>query len=131
MQDFAMTTSGPPLGLRVLIVEDEFLIGEAIALSVEGCGCRPVGPAMRVSEAMQLLDAEAIDCALLDVNLGDETSAPIAGVLRGKRIPFAVLSGYAKEAPVSNPYDGAPWLLKPLQDDALRSVLARFKATVR
>jgi two-component SAPR family response regulator len=126
-----MTPSSVPLGLRVLIVEDEFLIGEAIALSVEGCGCQPIGPAMRVSEALKLLAGEAIDCALLDVNLGNETSAPIAGVLRGKRIPFAVLSGYAKEAPVSNPYDGAPWLLKPVQEDALRSVLTRFKRAVR
>jgi two-component SAPR family response regulator len=126
-----MITSGTPLGLRVLIVEDEFLIGEAIALSVEGCGCMPIGPAMRVSEAMELLNVETIDCALLDVNLGPETSAPIAGVLRGKQIPFAVLSGYAKEPPISNPYDGAPWLLKPVQEDALRSVLTRFKTGAR
>ena len=124
-------TTAAPLGLRVLIVEDEFLIGEAIALSVEGCGCLPIGPAMRVSEAMKLLEAQSIDCALLDVNLGNETSAPIAGVLRGKRIPFAVLSGYAKEPPMSNPYDGAPWLLKPVQEDAIRSVLTRFKTDVR
>lgn len=114
--------------MRVLIVEDEFLVGEALYEFLMELGHTPVGPAVNVREALELLRTGTIDCALLDVKLGNsgEVSIPVADELRARKIPFAVLSGYARDAGMANRYGDAPWLSKPADYSALRSVLTWF-----
>ena len=57
-------------GKRILVVEDEFLVAlEAENMLVEA-GAHVVGPAYQVDAALDLVEAETIDGALLDVNLG-------------------------------------------------------------
>jgi DNA-binding response OmpR family regulator len=55
-----------------------------------------VGPAGIVAEALKLVSTEGCDAAILDVNLGGGTSAPIADELRERGTPFLVLSGYTR-----------------------------------
>jgi DNA-binding response OmpR family regulator len=110
--------------LRILVVEDEALVGFMVADAVRDLGHRPLGPARTVAEALAILDAhgsDGIDGALLDVNLDGEMATPVAVRLRDAGIPFAVASGYsaADIAPLGLP---APLLRKPFR----RRDLARW-----
>jgi DNA-binding NarL/FixJ family response regulator len=83
----------PPL--RILIVEDSFLSSQHLARMLEELGAKILGPAPSVAAAMQMLDAAMCDGAVLDINLGPETSEAIALRLETEGIPFFFVSGYA------------------------------------
>lgn len=81
-------------GVRVLLVEDESLVamlGEDV-LTEAGCS---VTVAMRLSDALHAVDQGELDVAILDVNLGNETSYPVAERLTQRDIPFVFATGYA------------------------------------
>jgi DNA-binding response OmpR family regulator len=81
--------------LRVLVVEDEFLIAMTIEQCLQAEGCVVVGPAPSVATALDLIDREPPQAALLDVNLDGELSTPIAERLRAMGIPYLLVTGYA------------------------------------
>ena len=102
-----------PEALRVLVVEDSFLIVMALESVFKNLGWTMVGPASRKSEAMALAASELIDVALLDVNLHGEMSWDIAMLLKRRGIPFVFSTGY--EIGIVLPADlvGSPVLGKP------------------
>jgi CheY-like chemotaxis protein len=86
-------------GKRILVVEDEPLIGIMLTDILESAGCVVLGPAYDVRQALNLLADDGIDCAVLDVNLGSgQTSAPIADALEERKIPFMFATGYGEDA---------------------------------
>lgn len=112
-------------GLRVLIVEDEPVVAMCLEDILEELGCVTVGPANRLSEGLALAEEEALDAAILDINLAGERSNAIAELLRMRGIPFAFASGYGS-APEGF---GAPMIEKPYRtadiDRALGELLGR------
>jgi chemotaxis family two-component system sensor kinase Cph1 len=80
--------------IRVLVVEDSFMIVSALELAFDSFGWTMVGPATRISHALALLKTENFDAALLDVNLDGEMSWEVAEALRARAIPFALSTGY-------------------------------------
>ena len=82
--------------LRVLIVEDEWLIAQDTASSLRHSGHHIVGPTSSVASALQLIDKDRIDAALLDIQLNGETSLPLAQELQARGIPFAFITGYGQ-----------------------------------
>ena len=119
---------GKLAGLRVLVVEDEMLVCMDIEDMLEECGCEVVGPAARVSDALAILDTEAVDIALLDVNLGREKSYPIADRLTRNGTPFLLSTGYAEVDP---PYNDHRRLQKPFSRKHLTEVLEELRREVR
>lgn len=111
------------LGQRVLVVEDEALVAMELSRLLTAAGARVVGPAGTIEEAMALLDAQPIDRALLDVNLGGRVITPVARMLSRRSIPFVYLTGY-QEPDV----DGGPVLRKPVATSALLGALAQGAA---
>ncbi len=109
---------------KVLVVEDEGLIALEIAKVLSDEGFSVVGPVRSVMPALALIEKEGCDAAVLDVNLGDETSEAIAKRLRAARTPFITLSGYSRSQhpPV---FAGAPALFKPLRSELLVAELKR------
>src|SRR3546814_9846381 len=81
-------------GLRILVVEDELLVALELEMMLIGLGCDVVGPASRLEKAMQLAAAEAIDGAILDVNLRGRPVYPVATALKARGIPFLFSTGY-------------------------------------
>ena len=59
-------------GLRILVVEDEFLVATLIEDMLVAAGCVVAGPVPRLSEALEAVDHETFDAAVLDVNLGGD-----------------------------------------------------------
>jgi DNA-binding NtrC family response regulator len=101
-------------GKRILVVEDETLISMEIAALLEEAGIEVVGPAGSAEQAETLIATEAgrIDAALLDVNLAGVSAEGIVALLMERRIPFALMTGYAASE-VANLAPQAPVVRKP------------------
>ncbi|WP_207461120.1 PAS domain S-box protein [Azospirillum sp. SYSU D00513] len=114
---------GGPLGLRVLVVEDEVLVAMQIGEILREAGCDVLGPASTIAEAADHLHGAEIDAALLDVNLTGEHSFPVADILSAKRIPFAFCTGYAGATALPDRFRAVPVVAKPFAPDELLAVL--------
>jgi CheY-like chemotaxis protein len=112
-------------GLRILIVEDAFLIAIDLCAKLESCGCTVVGPAGRLSQALRLAKEERLDGALLDVNLNGQMSFPVAEALRARNVPFVFASGYDDKSVWPREFWDIPTVTKPYSFPELTSVLAR------
>ena len=112
-------------GKRILVVEDEVIVAMLIEDILTDGGASVVGPAGRVAKALDLLGQEAVDAALLDVNLAGEKTTPVAEELRRRGIPFAFATGYGA-AGLPEGFAGQPLLPKPFQERDLQEVMARL-----
>jgi len=101
-----------PRGMRVLVVEDQFLVAKDIEALLHQLGCVVVGPVGRLSLAMPIAKKELLDAAILDVNLDDGTVHPVATELAQRRIPFVLATGYVRPD-LPDTYRGRPILEKP------------------
>jgi len=95
---------------RVLVVEDEFMIGLDVSQQLASAGYEVVGPATSVAKALSL--EPTCDVAVLDVNLGGETCEPVARKLRESGKPFVVLTGYSPDN-LAPSFNDATILTKP------------------
>ncbi|GAB2508412.1 response regulator [Lysobacter humi (ex Lee et al. 2017)] len=86
----AASASDLPLrGLRLLLVEDEFVLAVGLSDTLGDLGAEVVGPIASVADALALLETlPEIDGAVLDVNLGRETVYPVADALLARGLPF-------------------------------------------
>lgn len=109
-------------GLRVLLVEDELLIAQMLRGMLEDLGCVVVGPAARVAEALDLIDVEPVDGAVLDICLNRQFSYPVADALRVRDVPFLFSTGYQPER-VRPEYQACPILQKPYRTAELERAL--------
>lgn len=109
---------------RILIVEDDALLGLDISLQLKEAGFRVVGPANSVASAFKLIAQSGCDAAVLDVNLGGETAEAVAIELRTQGTPFIVLSGYTSDQHPPG-FHGAVTLIKPARPgDLVASLLS-------
>jgi two-component SAPR family response regulator len=110
-------------GCRALLIEDEMLVAMLIEDALVEAGCKVVGPISRVADALRALDETEIDFAVLDVNLGGETSYPIADALAARKVPFTFITGYAS---LDSAYARFPCLHKPFSSGALEQHIMRI-----
>ena len=109
-------------GMRVLVVEDEAAISMLLEDMLMDFGCEVVGPAARLSSALDLSRSETFGVAILDVNLAGEAIYPVAEVLAGRGIPFVFSTGYGG-AGIKDPYRDRPVVQKPFSQHELKKTL--------
>ncbi|GAA4023135.1 response regulator [Sphingomonas swuensis] len=111
---------------RILLVEDEPMIAFALEDIVSDLGYEVVGPAHRLADALVLAANQELDGAILDVNLNEVSSFPVADLLKERGIPFMFATGYAE--------GGVDWtgevvvIAKPYGRDQLAQALASLFA---
>tara|TARA_E500000305_G_C4023469_1_gene240295 strand:- start:60 stop:2615 length:2556 start_codon:yes stop_codon:yes gene_type:complete len=107
----------------VLVVEDNMII----ALDAEDClmqlGASKVHLSASVSKALNLIEKVAITFALLDMNLGEQTSEPVAEALREQGIPFVFATGYGDTSHLSGAFENVKTLKKPYSKEDIAAVL--------
>jgi len=111
-------------GLRVLVVEDNYLMAESTAMTLTDFGCEVVGPAGQLEKAMELAEREPLDGALLDINLRGKLAFPVGLILRRRNVPFALVTGYGEQFKVIEELADTPRLEKPYTLNELKSLLA-------
>lgn len=111
----------------VLIVEDEYLIASHLGGLLEDCGWQIIGPVGTVKEALAMLQLDLPAVALLDVNLGGESVAPVASVLKDRGVPFALATAYPRpEEYGGGVLAGVPNAGKPASKHRLLATLERL-----
>jgi PAS domain S-box-containing protein len=110
--------------LRVLIVEDEAVVGLQVKHDLEAAGHKVVGFATNLAQGVHLADSTEIDVAFLDVRLGDDLSTQVAENLIRRGIPFAFGTGFEDESILPAHLRSIPRLIKPYETDAVTRLLA-------
>ena len=103
---------------RILVVEDEPFIALTLEDMLDELGFALAGTVSQVSEALDLIAREPIDCALLDVNLGSEKIDPVADLLAARNCPFIFTTGYGRSG-IPQGHADRPVLQKPFRMDDL------------
>ncbi|MBX6424378.1 MAG: response regulator [Variibacter sp.] len=112
-------------GRRILVVEDEILIGMLLEDMLGDLGYEVAATASRVEDALALARDLEVDAAILDVNLNGEDVYPVADVLAGRSIPFVFATGYG-ECALPDAYQQRPTLQKPFEEATLARQLAQL-----
>jgi len=115
--------------LRVLVVEDELLIQDAVVMVVEDVpGCHVVGAVDRADAALELMSRMPADLALLDIKLpGALDGVDLAHELRRRHgTPVVFLSGSGDPATVGRieAFGPVAFLRKPFHPQELKRLLA-------
>ena len=103
----------------VLIVEDNMLIALDASDILKDNGADDVHMSGSVADALAVLEANTITFALLDVNLGDQTSLPVAQVLADRNIPFVLATGYGDAESITASYPPAVIAKKPFTAESI------------
>lgn len=112
-------------GRRILIIEDEPLIGMVLTDYLEDAGCEIAGPAQSADKALEMAANEVVDAALVDGNLAGRRVDQIVGALKSRQIPFAFVTGYGREA-LPPGFDDAPIVEKPFTQEQVIGTLERL-----
>lgn len=122
-----MSDGDEAYGLRILLVEDEFLACLEVEDLLRHLGCEVVGPAARLPDALRLAREAGLDGALVDLNLVGEPAYPVIDELAARGVPYVLVTGY--DAPsIAAAHRGAPRIGKPFGEAAVRAALGRFRA---
>jgi signal transduction histidine kinase len=117
---------------RVLIVDDEDVVLSVCARVLIQAGYDPV-PTTSGREAIQVVDRQSLDAALVDVRLPDLDGPDVIAALRDRDpdLPCVVMSGYASfdDAVRCLQRGAADFLKKPFEVDALVEVIDRAITT--
>ena len=105
--------------VRVLIVEDELLIAMNLEQILADAGISDVTTAPSAKEALELLRTFAPDIAILDVNLGTNTSVAVAEELASRGIPFMLTTGYGEGSSLFEKFTKVATLNKPYEASAV------------
>jgi CheY-like chemotaxis protein len=117
-------------GLKVLVVEDEAAISMLLEDMLLDFGCEVVGPAARLSSALEMARRESFDLAILDVNVAGEPIYPVAEALAERGLPFVFSTGYGGTG-IKDPYRGRPVVQKPFGQQDLKRTLITAMAEAR
>jgi DNA-binding response OmpR family regulator len=114
-------------GMKILVVEDNFLVADMLCEVLRGYGCEIVGPAPNVEAGEKLVDEcdsdGALNGALLDVNLNGAYSFPVAAKLSARGIPYIFLTGYGDVMDMPDEFRQARRLAKPCDMDELAHMI--------
>jgi light-regulated signal transduction histidine kinase (bacteriophytochrome) len=109
-------TAPPPTVLinkSVMLVEDSLIIALDAEDILTRLGASTIHTASTVEAALETLDSASPLIAVLDINLGDQNSFPIADRLLDLDIPFLFASGYGEQAKLPMEHRMRPVVQKP------------------
>ena len=108
-------------GMRVLVVEDTWPVAKALKSVLEQMGMKVIGLAATSAIARRLVAEHTPTIAVVDVNLGRETSCALIEELCDQNIRVIVISGYAM--PPVRAHKTAAILQKPFSASELSAAL--------
>ena len=120
---------------RVLIVEDDTLVGMGLRAQLEKLGHEVVGQASTSAEAKELYRDLRPDITLMDIRLDDTDGIALAAeLLKERRTPMIIVSAYGDRELVDRASAAGVfgYLIKPVSTEGLQAQIEvaaqRFKA---
>jgi len=114
-------SDGPPFPQTVLMVEDNLIIAMDGEDALKRLGARDISVCANVQSALEAIAREDFEFALLDINLGTETSMPVASKLKELGIPFIFASGYGENSVLPEGMRDQLVLAKPYDIEGLKA----------
>ena len=116
----------PPLldGLRILVLEDEFLIAMDVEQLCRDHGAGEVVIARDLAEIDGRQVATHFDAAIVDLMLGATSTLDFASGLRAAGVPFVFASGYSDPDEIKASFPGVRLVGKPYSGDDLMQAVA-------
>jgi DNA-binding response OmpR family regulator len=119
MMHIQMADEGIELaGLRLLVVEDDYLVAADMCSSLRRRGAVIMGPVANVRRSRELIRQQRPDVALLDINLNGQLAFDLAQELENEGIRTIFTTGY-DAAFLPESLRGSPCLQKPVNLNAL------------
>jgi DNA-binding NarL/FixJ family response regulator len=106
------------MAARILIVEDNFLVGESLAQLMADHGFVVVGPVDTPDGALRQIELGKPDCVLLDIGLRKGSGLDLARDLRERGVPFVFVTGYSHDE-MSAEFQQARYIGKPMTESDL------------
>lgn len=107
-----------------LVVEDNMVIALDASDMLSALGAPHVHTASSVADGLAIVSKHTIDLALLDVNLGDETSIPVIEKCQEMGIPTILATGYGADQDLLTRFPTMPVLNKPYNSDGLTRMIS-------
>jgi PAS domain S-box-containing protein len=111
-------------GRRLLLIEDETLVGMMMYDTLTDLGFDVVGPINTMAEAAKAVEHGEFDAAILDVNLNGEFIYPLADIVTSRGLPFVFVTGYSAEG-LEPRFSKVPVLQKPIEMERLQEIFVR------
>lgn len=106
-------------GRRILVVEDDVALANALCARLRECGATVLGPAPTCYYAYNLLmGRRGVDGAILDTKLYGSDVYELAGELRTRGIPL-VFASEEGDGPIASAFSNELQLQKPVELDEL------------
>jgi CheY-like chemotaxis protein len=121
-------TSAVLHGLDVLLVEDQALIAMDTEDTLRKLGAAKVRLAANVARSIIEIEGARPDFAILDFNLGNETSTEIAETLRSLKVPFLFVTGYGDNVVIPEHLKQVPIVRKPVSATSLAARIEEVSA---
>jgi two-component sensor histidine kinase/CheY-like chemotaxis protein len=113
---------------HALLVEDTMIVALDAEDMLLALGISTVDVASSVNDAFRLIKTTRPTLALLDINLGSETSFPVARRLIEEGIPFVFATGYGDDVALPDAYSDIPIVKKPYNAE---TILAQLTHAIR
>ena len=114
--------------LKILVVEDEYITANAIRDALTSYGHKVIGIARDAIDAIEILDSNAVDIAILDINIQGTKDGIWLGnkIARDYNIPFIFLTAYGDQASIENAIKTKPagYLTKPFKKADIHSAIS-------
>lgn len=130
--DLAAGSGGPfiPLDrLRVLVVEDVWILADSLRSLLENMGVGVIGPAVSLDAAVAAAVQGSFDVALMDLDLDGQTTHGLIGDLCARGYPVILVTG--NEVPQETGRLTTAVLAKPVRAEHLLQILRRVPARPR
>lgn len=105
--------------LKILVVEDEFITQKTICNYLIEIGYEVIGTAMNSEKALEILENNIVDFAILDINIkGEQNGIWLANhITQNHSIPHLFLTAYSDSETINNALKTEPlgYLVKPFQ----------------
>ena len=111
-------------GMRILILEDEFLIAMDLEQLCRDHGAAEIAIVNDLSEIQPISTLPGFDAAILDVMLGGTSTLAFARLLHQRKVPFIFSSGYTDLDQVFNTFPDITVVSKPYAGSDLIRALA-------
>lgn len=106
-----------------MLIEDDVLLAMEMEDFLADLGFEVVGPYGKLADALQAVDEESVDGAVVDLNLRGELSFPLIEKLRAEHIPLIVCSGYVDLPGMNERLSDLPRVSKPCDTNALVAMM--------
>ena len=125
--DSIPVTTAPSILSRVLVVEDSMVLALELECLLTKMGCQDLTSVPDRIRGEQALETSTFSMAILDINLGSETSFELAKKLVERGVPLILVSGYDSGFQVPPELEHVPRLTKPVSRDKLLQSISRIE----